>query len=461
MAKESILFIILVLLNSIQTISYFAEANTESIIFVFHGLGANCNDIENYEITKLKEDGGFQYVYCANSSSYSDSYNQSMKIQVNQTVDKMKQIIAENGLNDKLQNGIFFYGISQGGLIARMIFNMFDEISKYVERIITFSSPNAGLQEVKMFNSVSNWVLNNLLKVDSISKGYSVSFYHNRDQTKQTHQADSYEDDFVYLNCIISFESVEQYIATELKNKPQELIDGFRERIAEKVETCADVHLKYSKLDMFVTIMNTDDNVIEPANSAIFGQEIGLVNYESIRNQNYKNFTKIQNQTEIFENNLYQKPPNMRTKNETSHLEFLKYLQDLMTQNQTYMGSFNKTFPNFIYSTPKKLDESLFYTHNYISISDLSLNNRYLACSLPGVHLQMGPDLFTTIISRLLSLNIPKYKNYSHIGSNKYPFVLDTNKLDILRYFCNISDLIKNQISQEVYRKQNNNKFLI
>ena len=115
----------------------------ERPIFMFHGMGVSCeqfNDISQ----------AYPYVSCIESGSGADSFF-GIDGQVNKACNIITGLLNTAFSKSQINiysNGFYLFGHSQGGIIARGVFQFCPGITEFVKGIITYGTPNMGIDRL-------------------------------------------------------------------------------------------------------------------------------------------------------------------------------------------------------------------------------------------------------------------------------------------------------------------------
>ena len=450
MNKLFYMCMIMQLFVNINSLYYFSEYNYESIIFIFHGHGDNCAGAGIVRYTgMLSTGGGFKNIICVESGDGNDSVFVPLSTQISNALTHVRATLDLEEYSAKIQNGVFFLGLSQGGIIARMIFNENEDISNVVKRIITVGTPNIGISNLNMFNanyknSFVNWIVKS-----SIGQSYSAAnFYVGFDQSKIKDNNVDINVRFSYLNCAFDESSIQEFL--DKPNNTQEETNAF----ADYIEKCAIIKSYYDKLDMFATFMFVKDALINPTNSPILGQRIAETDPLFAQN---KIEALIESLTS--KHNFYTTALNSATQAKNQQLIF-NYTQTL--KQTEYMINFHNADLDLVKSSIEGMGEdskfynpfgflnSEFYKYDILHIRRLYQNNRYLSCAFNRQHMEFGFGEFEAII-RLL--NYPRKIRYKPMESlMAYPNFILPNLIEPLRLYCDFT--LINQIVQQTKKPQ-------
>ena len=248
---------------------YFKNANRQTPVFIFHGLGDSCDQINRFWKPAIMASDNFTNVFCVESGNGNDSVMKNMEEQVQKAADYISSIYKDANYTALMDDGIFFLGLSQGGIIARLVFNNFPVISERVRRLITLGSPQSGLDELPEVsgNKTVDNVLGYLLSTKLGNYVSSVGFFtghSDKDIAKGNFQMDH---PFYSLNCNLKSEEKLRQLDTVVGNHLEE---EAKEKLRAFLKNCVRIKEEYNHLEMMVNVAFYNDKTITPANSAIF-----------------------------------------------------------------------------------------------------------------------------------------------------------------------------------------------
>lgn len=441
-----------ILITPLSCIVYFPNYNRSNIVFMFHGHGSSCDELQG-KVNHMITEGHFDHVFCVQSGEVNDSVLASMNSQIINGATFILNVIRHPQYQEIAKQGIYFVGFSQGGIIARMIFNAVDEISELVTRMVTIGTPNIGIEKVEIFDSdFWNGCLNFVLGFNIVKNNVSAAFYANKNESAQLPNASfEFGDTFNYLNCAYLTQLNELYATTE---RSKNEIDTF----ANYSEYCAVIKNKYERLDLFVSIMYVNDVIIKPDNSPIFGQAYTGNNLQMVLQELNLQLQGKVNQQQQYLNLRQEIADAYRVINDNRLVDANKMvinrLNYLMGQIQIMRDDINVVTNRIndpenhqLYSRPLQHQSMRFYAQNVISLKTLIGQSKYLSCAVNYGHLQESIDDFDQIVVRPLSINLPKLRNPdSQEEVSRYysrPFI-NPDDIAALKMYCDFN-LLKEQ----------------
>jgi hypothetical protein len=232
-------FVFVIMLLSIITEKTLSKILFQRRVFVFHGLGISCSELGRIPVGHCIETGaGF----------FDSSDNILRQGEIGCAILK-KEILDENGRVHQLySNGFHLVGFSQGGLIVRAIFQICFEIRPYVKRILTFGTPHLGITAfpASCMISIGRACLEFFQSKEKREDKWS--FYQYKVDPKQESES---ENDAIN-------KSSESLIQNLLNNVMTE------EGISRGLKI-------YDKLEAMINVMYTEDLMIYPVESSLFG----------------------------------------------------------------------------------------------------------------------------------------------------------------------------------------------
>jgi hypothetical protein len=375
---------------------------------------------------------------------------QTMLTQVIKGATFIENIIKSPELAEKAKRGIYFLGISQGGVIARMIFNLYDEISDYVKRIVTLGTPNSGIEKVEILDSdFQNGIVNFLLTTNWAKRNFSAAFYSGKNDTKSLEgQNIDFNDFFFYLNCS-NVKELTNIFADSAKTEEENAA------FTDYCEICAKIKFKYSQLELFMTVMYVDDKMILPPNSAIFGQNHVTNNVDQLIQRVQGNILALKNTRKIYLNLLNEinitKPfvPSLESDFNKVHYK-VKSIENqiyVMSEDLNYINN-TKMNTEREYSFPISLADTKFYKDDILSIQTLTNNSRYLSCSINQPHVSETEDDFISLGIRPFTIQTPhlpfRYTDEELMSFYAGNFI-NPDDISYLQLYCDFS-LLKSTI---------------
>jgi len=240
----------------------------------FHGMGASCPKVSSPEaIRKCIETGSGLL------GSIKSLYNQAAV-----GCEQLKSEIFDknNNVRAKFVNGFHLEGVSQGGMVARLVFHTCHKIRPLVRRILTYGTPNLGIDEfptLSGFKKVAMKVALTLIKakhsVNELSNKYSFYQYLNTILTIEDKKHVRLADLVVSLLDKVSYrlripndkEEGFQKTVQRMKNAEIVLEEDFGD---EKQYIITESNI-YKNLEGMVNVQFTEDEVITPPSSSTFG----------------------------------------------------------------------------------------------------------------------------------------------------------------------------------------------
>lgn len=205
------------------------------LFFYFHGFGSNCE----YESVSLPG-------ICIETGADFDSLK-SLKEQAFEGCLKITEEIfnLDNSLKIEFKYGFYLSGTSQGGIIVRLIYKNCHQIKKYVVGIITNGTPNLGISKLPDIENTGfggEWYSGFVSVAKNIVECYIKTFVRERDISI-----------FQYLNGGSKKATMIESLLNESEND-------------------------YSDLEVLVSILYTNDDLIEPHSSQTFGVDFDVNN---------------------------------------------------------------------------------------------------------------------------------------------------------------------------------------
>ena len=505
-SSKTLLFfqLLLTMCSLTKCVYYFGNANRETPIFIFHGLGTSCEDINKFWKPALMANENFTNVFCVESGENNDSILKNMEEQVQKGADYITSIYNDNRYTALMDNGIFLVGLSQGGIIARLTFNNFPMISERVRRLITLGSPQSGLDELPDVsgNKTVDNMLGYLLSTKLGNYVSSVGFFTGHSDKDIATGNYSLDHPFYSLNCNLKSEEKLRLLDTVVG---KDLEPEAKEKLRVFLTNCVRIKKEYSHLEMMVNVAYYKDKTITPANSAIFRagmMEISSdVALKSIKTQMKSYAEKIENlktqrnklkqSKELLEDQV--KFPNkhinqiilknMDTKSNTANhansverqkmivenyknsiknnpkqIQSIKLqmnqLKDLISSDSheySLLSGDNESFQNILghnlnenkFFIPNSIRETLAYKNNAISYRDLYDSNRMMNCVINGGHLEMHQFMIDQLVIRLLGLETPRIRQEDgqYEIPQGVPFI-KPEKVSLLRLYCDFGGLV-------------------
>lgn len=499
-AIQYLLFLtcIISLLSPIRSDYYFGNSNKNTPIFIFHGLGDNCHNIAQSWMPELKKKQNFKHVFCVESGGDSNSYLKNMTQQVTNAANYIVSIQKDQKYTQLINDGIFFLGLSQGGIIARMVFNNFPKISKLVRRIMTFGSPQTGIDELDgMTGSTTvDSLLSSLLSTDFGTYMSSAGFFMGKsDKDFKTGNFDITHP-FYTLNCNLNVEELFHKLNTQ-ENKI--LNEQSKSTLYNFLSNCIRIKEEYNHLEMMVNVAYLNDEVVNPPNSAVFRsgivevnsiQQIKRVEKSSNRQKDkwvglktaYNDITTQINsmQSELNNPNHYiniqisetnsqngQTSKSQQKQIKKNFMAKLKHypglIQNMKTQQTDLLNKTQRTFKQFDllskdkakmlqitnhvnndykFYIPNAIRETSSYKNNAINYRRLYDNNRLMNCVINGTHLETTNYQKEQIAVRLLGLRTPRIrgKDGQYDIEDGVPFIRP-EKVAALRLYCDFGAL--------------------
>jgi pimeloyl-ACP methyl ester carboxylesterase len=416
--------------------NYFVNNNQNTIIFFFHGFGASCELSEG--LKNIFKKGEFQNFICVDSGDYNDSTVIPLQTQIENSVRHILKIKESDAYKELFKQGVYFVGFSQGGIIARMVFNLYDSISDHVRRLITVGTPNVGLEELKVTSFDFSDSIVNYLATSWIGKNFfSGNFYLDKKEWKIKDSNIDLSDDYYLLNCAFTNNLMD--ITLDKSDNEEEL-----NILKQFIEKCTFIKNKYNNLEMFITIMYSDDQLILPPNSPILGQDFQEQSKEDlVQRLEAEAQGKINQYRDDFAKYIdAAKNQNPNQANYKQRFENSKFLKDLYQNDLNSMKQILENSPDQKYLKPVNYKNMDFYKNNILHLKDLIANQRYLSCVVGKNHLQHDIDELFILILRPLAMWTPRIPKYSTIELSrqlhKYRFI-DYNLIPISRLYCDFT----------------------
>jgi hypothetical protein len=207
----------------------------------FHGLSGECPEEEEIPFRICVETGKGLF------GSIKDLRNQA-KIGCEILE---KEIFDEFGnVNPNFLFGFHLEGSSQGGIIARLIFRSCHRIRHLIRRILTYGTPNMGINEladlrgIKRIGNLAMTLLKFFNSHEELKENYSIFQYLNKPEIKD------YKEQFAYADVISEILS------------PISYIQNGKKFVEYKI---------YAKLEAMINVQFLNDEVIIPISSSTFG----------------------------------------------------------------------------------------------------------------------------------------------------------------------------------------------
>lgn len=183
--------------------------------------------------------------------------------------------------------GFHLVGWSQGGLVARLVFHRCPCVRPYIRRLITVGTPNLGINTTAM-TGLRNFLSNLAVMIFSqeiLKDGLSITSYINKCELVTKSDTEQYET--CEYSALISelLKTAVVLKKPETANEPknevnmcaledlsvEELIQNQLEKKLGKYEAYEDNVPIYDGLEGMINIMFSEDELIHPPNSSIFG----------------------------------------------------------------------------------------------------------------------------------------------------------------------------------------------
>ena len=459
----SLQVIILLLTLSYRSEYYFPNTNKGTIIFIFHGFGDTCDKINLYWRPQMMAEDSFQNVICVESGDGATSVLSNMNDQVTKAAVHINSIYENGEYTELFKKGVYFLGLSQGGIIARIVFNQYPGISNYVRRIITFGTPHSGVDHVAgALEGGLPGFLDWLVKTSFGSWLSSAGFYVGSSDIDLTFGQLSSDNPFFTLNCNFDFETVRGLI-----NTSQTITVTMKNKIEELIQECGEIRSRYNRLEMFVAVGYVQDKMVQPIISQIFGANFLKLNMHNqemyaqsakveIQNkiQKKKNDVIIINYKPYFQKNYNSQGMSLKDRNQmqsdiitranlNKSIEYLKSIEDLIQDDvEQIQGTIERAEINYDFYAPSNLKTTDIYVNNALNFENLYQSNRLLMCSINANHLETTPGEIAMIAVRLFGLPTPKTLNRINqiqIPQNT-PF-MRSELLQGLRMYCDMGCL--------------------
>lgn len=184
---------------------------------------------------------------------------------------------------DRLAQGFHIVGYSQGGLVARTIFQKCAPLNKQVRRLVLISTPHVGVSQVPMFPGMKMFLSPtlNLDKVDAVllkklfpklTQEQAVKLASKSHEKTNVERIKKVRTLLTYLKSNTPIPPSEAWISTSAPatyyaqgGMPTPFLRDFNSKKYDPL---------FAKLDLFVNIVSKNDTVIVPVGSNTFGAEI-------------------------------------------------------------------------------------------------------------------------------------------------------------------------------------------
>jgi hypothetical protein len=229
-------------------------------IFVFHGLGDSCKQM-NKPFECIETGAGL-------FDSIADLMVQG-ETACNTLVKKIFD--DKETVKDEFSYGFHLIGYSQGGLIVRIVFHFCPRIRKYIKRILTFGSPHLGIESLP-----DTWYSRLGLCIYRAYKGEEKFSKCSFNQYLTTRSAEISQNPLIVIP---ETSQIHLEIIPEKKSLIETLLNDVK-TIDNKVESMQ----IYNELEGMVIVQFTKDTMVNPTSSSLFG-----ITYDKVT----KKFTKF------------------------------------------------------------------------------------------------------------------------------------------------------------------------
>ena len=465
--KSKLHYIVAILTTLIlltQSEYYFPVNNRDTIVFIFHGFGDTCESIENYWAPMMREDA-FNNVFCVKSGDgISESVLANMDKQVENAILHINSVYEDERYQEQFQKGVFFLGLSQGGIIARLVFNNSPGISNHVRRLITFGTPHSGIESVPgtEYSNLSAF-LNYVVQTSFGSWLSSAGYYIGKDDMSEMTQGEWYKNPFYKLNCNFNLDAIEELIANGQISSTQ------KEHLQEFVDDCKEIKERYNRLEMFVSVAYKQDETIKPLESPLFGAEFVEKRTSGIQLMIKQKQTELQAKVDNYkyQANLtkqeitnYQNSPNFKNSmKDKHHIENLtskfNYQRNSLRYYESKVQLIDDDIDFIEGEIKRKLEEDpdyKFYSVNGVantraiannasSLKNLYQTNRLLFCTINAGHLATTASEIAFLAVRMFGLKTPPtINNQNQYIISDQPYI-DSEQIEGLRLYCDFSCL--------------------
>jgi hypothetical protein len=275
-------------------------------VFIFHGFGVDCKKslFKNRNVTI----GEYYSGQCIETDSLFLQSAENLHIQARVGCQKLEEIIfGGKGKTPRPEYafGISLVGVSQGGMIARLVFLKCPRIRKEVKRLFTLGTPNIGLQKIPEAKYVAQEVKRPETKVEKL-----VHFFNLEGKRKDLFRIINNvidlanEGNFSMLDNSVS---ALQYFKKDNKYTPflEGLLTDDTPWLEFDTKPEQDRSLLYDGLELMMNFGYKHDTIIYPISSSIFGIEW---NKETNRFGEYTGkFPGLEHKTDLGLKKLYDK----------------------------------------------------------------------------------------------------------------------------------------------------------
>ena len=411
----------------------------------------------------MMEEDSFVNVICVESGDGATSVLSSMNDQVTKAAVHINKVYEDPDYSEQFKKGVYFLGLSQGGIIARIVFNQFPGISNFVRRIITFGTPHSGVDQVAgALEGGLPGFLDWLVKTSFGSWLSSAGFYVGSSDTNVSFGQLNSNNPFFTLNCNFDFETVRG-----LMSRSETITDAVRNKIEDLIVECGEIRTRYNRLEMFVAVGYAQDHVVQPISSQLFGAnfiKLNMVNqrmYALSMKANVVN--KIQskmcnldtiNSRPYFQPNFKIQGMSLKDRNQMQtdiitqrslkkSIENLKDIETLIQYDVEQIdGTVERAGNDYDFYSPSNLKTTGILVNNALNFETLYKSNRLLMCAINGRHLETTPGEIAMIAVRLFGLPTPRTLNQNNqiqIPVNT-PF-MRAEMLQGLRMYCDMGCL--------------------
>ncbi len=229
-------------------------------IRVFHGLGSECFEINP----------DFPFRKCIETGAGFFKSRENLIIQALSACDILEEEIydSKGKVTEEFKNGFHLEGRSQGGLIARMVFQYCPKVRPLVRRILTIGTPNLGVNKLPDFHIIQRlgigfleWTNAN----DDLKKSWSFFQFRNENPVEET------SDDKTPITFTPMIKDLLKKIATK-KYDQADITYATDKQLEKEIYT-------YKNLEAMINIQFTGDKMVAPISSSTF-----FMQYQNIEN---------------------------------------------------------------------------------------------------------------------------------------------------------------------------------
>lgn len=261
-------------------------------ILYFHGYGVSCSPDENKVWNRKCIEVG-SGIFGSLASLY-DQTRIACEILTAEIFDE------KNEVNSDFKYGFHLQGISQGGLIARLVFHLCPKVRPHVKTLLTVGTPNLGINTKpdKIYMKGPLTFLESVMSEETLLR--NVSFYQYRNKFVYS------SEDLTQAPTGLMLGPVVEDLLTKVKGDNGEYITNLKEK---KI---------YNKLDLMLNVYFAQDKVVIPPSSATFEiEEVSSTPNEST----WSKFNRKKWKESVGLSKLYKRGHLISCKFDSDHLE--------------------------------------------------------------------------------------------------------------------------------------------